>query len=189
MEFEQTTATEQTSYALSSLFPPEKVEVILCNLRELYKRSGLNTTYVSKASGLSESTVVRYVTGKSKNPHIFPMVSIILVMGGDIYEILGIPSPSSFAVPVPTENPYGDLIEASRAAAQDTIASNEKLSSTVELLSKQLGRSNKTIIILCVILCIFLLIFSALEIVDLCNPDWGRYQWAAELFEQFLQKV
>ena len=36
---------------------------------------------------------------------------------------------------------------------------------------------------------LLLCVFCVLEIVDLCNPDWGRYQWATELFGDFLRKL
>lgn len=174
----------------TSLFTPEKEEAVLRRLNELYKNSGISIPSLVRVTGLSESTVTRYVTGKTKDPHVFTMVTLIVAMGGNLYDILGLIPPSDpVAVSAPVGNPYGELIDTCINAAQSSQASNEKLSSSVEILSKKLNRNNRIIILLSAVLALLLCVFCVLEIVDLCNPDWGRYQWATELFGDFLRKL
>ena len=174
----------------TSLFTPEKEEAVLRRLNELYKNSGISIPSLVRVTGLSESTVTRYVTGKTKDPHVFTMVTLIVAMGGNLYDILGLIPPSDpVAVSAPVGNPYGELIDTCISAAQSSQASNEKLASSVEILSKKLNRNNRIIILLSAVLALFLCVFCVLEIVDLCTPEWGRYQWATELYSHFLQKV
>lgn len=185
LEKQAVEAEEQTS-----LFTPEKEEYVRARFIELYKNSNRHIPTLVRVTRLSESTVTRYVNGKFKNPHLFPMVTLIVALGGDVYDILGLVPPSDpVAVSAPVGNSYGELIDTCINAAQSAQASNEKLASSVEILSKKLNRNNRIIILLSAVLALFLCVFCVLEIVDLCNPDWGRYQWVTEMFGDFLRKL
>ena len=174
----------------TALFTPEKEQAVLRRVGELNERSNMSIQELSRITHLSESTVVRYVTGKTKNPHLYTMVTLIVAMGGDIYEILGIAPPDD-PVPVsaPVGNPYGELIESFREEAVTLRAAVESLVKDLDALTHKITGMSRVVAARTIALLIVVGVFCVLEIVDLCNPDWGRYQWAIELFQSFLHKV
>jgi transcriptional regulator with XRE-family HTH domain len=174
----------------TSLFTPEKEQAVLRRLKELYERSGMTIPELVRITHLSESTVTRYVTGKTKNPHLYTMVTLVEVMGGNLYEILGlVPPTESVPVSAPVGNPYGELLDSFRDENSTLRSALDKITGILETMSAKLNRTSKTIAVLSVCLFVLLGLFCALEIVDLITPNWGRYQWAAGIFESFLQKV
>lgn len=174
----------------TSLFTPEKEEYVRTRFIELYKKNNGHIPTLVRITGLSESTVTRYVNGKFKNPHLFPMVTLIVALGGDVYDILGLVPPSDpVAVSAPVGKPYGDMIESFREENNTLRLEVDKITGILETMSAKLNRTSKTIALLSACLCIVVALFCVLEVIDLATPNWGRYQWAAGIFESFLQKV
>ena len=174
----------------TSLFTPEKEEAVLRRLNELYKNSGISIPSLVRVTGLSESTVTRYVTGKTKDPHVFTMVTLIVAMGGNLYDILGLVPPSDpVAVSAPVGNPYGELLDSFREENSTLRSAVDKITGILETMSAKLNRTSKTIALLSACLCIVVALFCVLEVIDLATPNWGRYQWVTEMFGQFLQNV
>lgn len=174
----------------TSLFTPEIEQAVLRRLKELHERSGITIPELVRITHLSESTVTRYVTGKTKNPHLYTMVTLVEVMGGNLYEILGlVPPTESVPVSAPVGNPYGELLDSFRDENSTLRLAVDKITGILETMSAKLNRTSKTIALLSACLCIVVALFCVLEVVDLATPNWGRYQWAAGIFESFLQKV
>lgn len=76
----------------------------VCALREEKK---LSYRDLADITYLSESTIVRYFTGKTKVPQFYVVATLVAAMGGSLDEIIGL-TPSS----VPAENPYQELLAA-----------------------------------------------------------------------------
>ena len=177
MDFEHNNSPE-TVY--TSFVTPDKQAEILSRMNELFERSGMTIQQLAKVTYISESALSRYFCGKTKDPHFYTMCTMVIAMGGDINEILGITPPP--AESTPPENPYGELLVSYQEEARS-------LRSALDNLSVSFARSSRWSRISTAILAVVLIGFTAVEIVDLCTPDWGRYQWAVEMFERFLYNV
>lgn len=187
MDFEKQAVDAEVQ---TSLFTPEKEQAVLRRLKELYERSGMTIPDLVRLAHISESTVTRYVTEKTKNPHLYTMVTLVEVMGGNLYEILGlVPPTESVPVSAPVGNPYGELLDSFREENSTLRSAVDKITGILETMSAKLNRTSKTIALLSACLCIVIALFCVLEFVDLSTPNWGRYQWVTEMFGQFLQNV
>lgn len=194
MDFEQTTAPAASSEVVqdvhTALFTSDKEKAVLKRMTELYEHSGMSIPALSRVTGIGESTVVRYVTGRTKNPHMFTMVTLIEAMGGNLYDILGLVPPNDpVAVSAPVGNPYGELIDSYREETNTLRSAVDILTRNLDALTNKISGMSKIVAIRTFALLIVIGVFCVLEIVDLSNPDWGRYQWVTELFGQFLHKV
>lgn len=179
----------------TSFVTPAKQQEILNRMNDLFDQSGMTLVQLSKVTDISVSALDRYFNGNTKNPHFYTMVTMIIAMGGDIYDILGTSRPADAPAPQ-AENPYGNLLDAFRSEVEALRADREANSAALEKLSKavvDLSGANRRKRILNIItasaLFVFIILFAVLEIVDLCSPDWGRYQWTAEIVGNFLGKV
>ena len=190
MDFEKNTSPESAAEISTTLFTPEKEEAVLRRLQELYKNSGMSIPSLVRITGLGESTVVRYVTGKTKNPHVFTMVTLIEAMGGNLYDILGLVPPGDpVSVSAPVGNPYGELIESYREEANTLRSAVDILTRNLDALTNKITGMSRVVAVRTIALIVVVAVFCVLEIVDLSNPDWGRYQWVTEMFGQFLHNI
>lgn len=175
MDFDPTNVvTEDHSDGTTSLFTADKQEDTYRRMQELLTKSGMTYSQLARVTYISERTITRYFHGKTKDPHFYTLCTMIIALGGDVNEILGV-SPKAAA---PAENPYTELITAYRDHTTTLTSAVDRMASRAKFLT-----------IILFVLCLLVLTFTALEIVDLCNPNWGRYQWAVELFGSFLHKV
>lgn len=62
--------------------------LVLSKLQEEYEKSGLSYERIEKMTGLSHSSVQRYITGRSKKIPFFDLVEICNAIGCDITEII-----------------------------------------------------------------------------------------------------
>lgn len=144
----------------TALFTPEKLEEIHGRMCALLKSSGMNIAQLSRVTLTSERSLARYFQGKTKNPYLFSMVTVIVALGGDVNEILGL-TPPKVAEAV---NPYSDLI----SAYQDN----------TRILSDSVDRMTKRTFLLSVVVAVLafsVLGFLGIEIVDIFTPEWGRW--------------
>ena len=144
----------------TALFTPEKVEDVYRSMCALFKSSGMTITQLSRVTYVSERTLTRYFQGKTKNPHMYTMATIIVALGGDVNEILGFAPPKT----VEAVNPYADLISAYQE-------NTRILSDTVERMAKRTFMLSVVV----AVLAFAVLGFLGIEIVDLCIPEWGRW--------------
>lgn len=179
---------DEHSDTSTSLFTPAKQEEIFAKIKALHSSSGITIQQLSRVTYISERTLSRYFSGKTKDPHFYTLCTIIIALGGDVNEILGISSPSSDGS-APSDNPYGDLILSYRNEAQTQRAVLENITSTLGTITGKLTHTRRLNTICVIFLLVVISVFCILEIVDLCNPDWGRYQWVTDLFGHFLEKV
>ena len=196
MENTQKKASETVNYdVFTSFVTPKKHQEILERMNVLFESSGMSAAQLSRMTSISESTITRYFSGDTKNPHFYTMVTMILAMGGDMNEILGLTLPSQSDGEVP-ENPYGELLDSYREEVKNLREETGTLRTVIEslrtdfdALTKQIGLMARTTTVRTIVLVIIIGIFCTLEIIDICNPDWGRYQWATELFHNFLYNI
>ena len=178
---------EEVSDGTTALFTPEKQDTIFRRMNDLFDRYGRNVTMLSRVTDISERTISRYFSGKTKDPHFYTLCTMIIAMGGDVNQILGI-TPTQ-VIDTEDRNPYGQLIESYRNEAQTLRAALNKITADLDALTARISHAHKLIAIRTIALIVVISIFCALEIIDLCNPSWGRYQWALDLFRSFLHKV
>lgn len=160
---------------LTSFVTPEKQKQIHSRVQKLLKSSGMSIQRLSDVTYISESTLTRYFSGKTKDPHFYTLCTIILALGGDVNDVLGL-TPADTTVQ-PGENPYADLLEAYRTGMNSLAASVESLSASVVEIKSRYFRQRKWMASAIVALCIVLLCFFAVEIIDLSVHDWGRWRW------------
>lgn len=170
----------------TSLFTLARQEEIYRKVKALLDASGMTLQQLSRVTYISERTLSRYFTGKTKDPHFYTLCTIIIALGGDVDEILGVSSPTESA---PQENPYADLITSYRNEAKTLRAALDNITADLSSLCASIARTKRVITIRTIALLVVISIFCVLEIVDLCNPDWGRYQWVTEMFGHYLEKV
>ena len=180
---------EERSDGTTALFTPKKQDEVFARMKALYERSGMSSAQLANVTYISERTISRYFAGKTKDPHFYTLCTMIIALGGDINEITGVSVPSVSVPSAPADNPYGDLITSYRNEAKTLRSALEQITSDLTALTARLASANKFIAIRTIALIAVIAVFCALEIVDICNPDWGRYQWVVELFGSFLHKV
>ncbi len=188
MDNELTNVTiEEHDGGTTAMFTPEKQEEVFQRMKALFDRSGMTYSQLSRVTYISERTITRYFAGKTKDPHFYTLCTMIIAMCGDVNEILGItPSPDA---PTPSSDPYGELIESYRNEAKTLRTAIEKITGDIGSLTARIAAAHKIIAVRTVIMILVIAVFCVLEIVDLCRPDWGRYQWALDLFGSFLHRM
>ena len=169
----------------TSFITPEKQKEILHRMQALFKKSGMTIQQLSDVTYISESTLTRFFAGKTKNPHFYTLITLIVAMGGDIYEILGITAPVP-AECIP-ENPYGVLLDAYRDGMNSLSESVETLTASMHHMQMRFDRRQKWNFALYTLFALILISFTALEIIDFLSPEWGRYQLLAQSFQDFLR--
>lgn len=188
MDLEQTNVTpEEKSAVATSLFSLERQDIIFRRVKDLFQKSGMSVKQLSRVTEIPERTLTRYFAGKTKDPHFYTLCTMIIAMGGDVNMILGV-SPLK---PIDTadKNPYGQLIDSYRNEAKTLRSALEKITDDLTKLTVRISHANKTALILAIALIIIVAVFCTLEIIDLSNPDWGRYQWAMESLLSFLERI
>ena len=160
---------------LTSFVTPEKQKQIHANVQRLFNASGMSIQRLSDVTYISESTLTRYFSGKTKDPHFYTLCTIILALGGDVNEVLGLTPKDPSAQP--PENPYAVLLDAYRSGLNSLSASVEGLSVAFVESAARHRRQRKWMIVALVALSVILLGFLTVEIVDLSVHDWGRYRW------------
>lgn len=167
----------------TSFVTPEKQKEILHRMQDLLKKSGMTIQQLSDVTYISESTITRYFAGKTKDPHFFTMVTLIIAMGGDVNEILGItPAKPDEA---PAENPYGVLLEAYRTGMNSLADAVDTQTAAMLKMQSRFDKRQKWNTVIYAIFAVILVSFTALELVDLFSPEWGRYQCLAQTFRDF----
>ncbi len=188
MDFEKNNTPESGEYIFTSFITPERQKEILKRMNELFERSGLTIQQLSQHTYIADTTLTRYFSGKTKNPHFYTMVTMIIAMGGDVNEILGITLPEQSDT-APAENPYGELLDSYREEARTLRSAVDTLTKNLDALTAKITGMSKVVAFRTIALFVVIAVFCVLEVVDICNPDWGRYQWAVEMFGTFLQRV
>lgn len=144
----------------------------VCALRE---KRNLSYQELSAITYISESTIARYFSGKTKAPQFYMVATLVMAMGGSLDEILGIQS----ALQTPQENPYQELIQ----AYQENILYQR------EHIEKMESNSRHSLIVSRITLFILMAVLGLVAfglIYDILHPDRGWVQYAAEFARQFL---
>lgn len=143
----------------------EKTDQIMEKLQKLKNECKLTNQQIGELSGLSSTTVQRYLSGTIKDAPIDTISRIIVAMGGNPEEVLGI-SP-----PVSNRSAEIDLYERVIASLKDRHA--EELERMRITYAERIREYRKWVMTLAIIVGLLITFIMSLLLIDILNPDVG----------------
>ena len=143
----------------------EKTDQIMEKLQKLKNECKLTNQQIGELSGLSSTTVQRYLSGTIKDAPIDTISRIIIAMGGNPEEVLGI-SP-----PAPNRSAEIDLYERVIASLKDRHA--EELERMRITYAERIREYRKWVMTLAIIVGFLIIFIMSLLLIDILNPDVG----------------
>lgn len=152
----------------------EKTDQIMEKLQKLKNECKLTNQQIGELSGLSSTTVQRYLSGSIKDAPIETISRIIVAMGGEPNEILGIsPTPAD-------HSPEIELYERLIASLKERHA--EELDRLQVSYADRIREYRKWVRILAIIVGLLILFIMILFLIDILNPDVG---WIREILNSW----
>ena len=152
----------------------EKTDQIMEKLQKLKNECKLTNQQIGELSGLSSTTVQRYLSGTIKDAPIDTISKIIVAMGGEPKEILGI------SLPPMDRSAEIDLYERVITSLKERHA--EALERLQVSYADRIREYRKWVRILAIIVGLLILVIMILFLIDILNPEVG---WIREILNSW----
>ena len=142
-------------------------------LKELKQRTNMTNQQIAEKSGIPESTVARIFSGKTPNPTILTVVSIVRAMGGTAEDMYAISVQLGFAGdPAPAEEPPASSAEKEDASGLSEAMYHQILS----LYQSEIRKKDLWLKRMFWFLAGLILVIVAVLLIDLLCPTVGFFQ-------------